>query len=206
MDLDQLQATAARLIRQHGLDGWTFALSSTRRRLGVCKYRLKRIEVAEFYARNNPEESVLDTLLHEVAHALAGPSAKHGPKWKAVAVRLGATPRSCESTGRVVVEPGDWQATCPGCSKTIHFYRTPRSLTGYRCKCPARSPLVFEYKGDPSRAPVVPATSQESARWQATCPGCGMIHLRHRRPAAGRWRCRCPRQGELTWQPRLAGS
>ena len=99
MDLEQLKATAAQELRKHGLHGWTFGLADAKRRLGVCKYRTKRIEIAEYYARHSPEESVLDTLRHEIAHALAGPAAKHGPRWKAVAVRLGATPRSCETLG-----------------------------------------------------------------------------------------------------------
>ena len=38
---------------------------------------------------------VTDTILHEIAHALAGPGAGHGPAWKATASRLGATPKSC---------------------------------------------------------------------------------------------------------------
>jgi len=40
-------------------------------------------------------EQLTDTILHEIAHALAGPAAKHGPAWKAIARRLGATPKSC---------------------------------------------------------------------------------------------------------------
>src|SRR3954466_6720554 len=89
MDLEELEATARRELARHGLRGWTFGLSKAKRRLGVCKYRARRIEVAEYYARHSPEESVLDTLRHEIAHAIAGPSAKHGPKWKALAIRLG---------------------------------------------------------------------------------------------------------------------
>jgi len=202
MDLERLETIARQELKKHGLRGWTFGLSGARRRLDVCKYRAKRIEVAEYYARHSPEASVLDTLRHEIAHALAGPAAKHGPKWKAIAVRLGATPRACETSQQVVVQPGDWQATCPGCQRTVHLYRPPRSLTGYRCKCPARSPLTFAYTGDPARMPVVPTNAQESARWEATCAGCGTVHLRVRRPKAGRWRCKCPHRCEITWRPR----
>jgi predicted SprT family Zn-dependent metalloprotease len=202
MDLKQLEAIALQELTKNGLRGWTFGLSNSKRRLGVCKYKAKRIEIAEYYARHSPEATVLDTLLHEIAHAIAGPAAKHGPKWKAVAVRLGATPKSCESSGQAVVEPGDWQATCPACEQSVHLYRQPRSLTGYRCKCEARSPLMFEYVGDPARKPVVPLTPQESARWEAKCSGCGAMHLRVRRPRAGRWRCNCPQRCEITWRPR----
>lgn len=202
MDLKELETLALHELRKHGLRDWTFGFSKARRRLGACKYQQKRIEIAEYYARNSPRESVVDTLLHEIAHALAGPAAGHGPKWKAVAVRLGATPQSCETTGQAVVQPGDWQATCPSCKKTLHLYRQPRSLTGYRCRCEARAPLTFAYVGDPARKPVVPLTAQESARWEATCAGCGTVHLRVRRPAVGIWRCRCPHRSELAWRPR----
>ena len=88
MDLQELEAVANREIAKHGLYGWTFAFAATKRRLGVCKFQAKRIEIAEFYAANNPPESVLDTLFHEIAHALAGPRAGHGPNWKAIAIRL----------------------------------------------------------------------------------------------------------------------
>lgn len=206
MELEQLETIAAQEFRNNGLYDWSFGLARTRRRLGVCKYRAKRIEIAEYYARHSPEETVLDTLRHEIAHALAGPAAGHGPKWKAVAVRLGATPRSCETSGRAVVPPGDWRATCPSCEKTYHRYRRPMRPSGHRCRCEARSPLTFEYVGDPARKPVMPMTAEESAKWEATCAGCGTLHLRHRRPKAGVWLCKCPHRCEIAWRPRSAGA
>ena len=199
MELDELTATAAARFAEHGLAGWTFGLAGSKRRLGVCKYRKKRIEISEYYARHNPAPAVLDTLLHEIAHAIAGPKAAHGPAWKAVAVRIGATPRACDDSPDTVTQPGDWQTTCPGCNRTHHRYKRPKALSGYRCKCPARSPLVYAYAGDPARQPPVPLTPQEMAGWQAKCAGCGIVHHRARRPKPGTWRCRCPHRGELTW-------
>ena len=200
MDLKILSETAAALFAEHRLAGWTFGLAGSKRRLGVCKYRRKRIEISEFYARHNPDAAVLDTLLHEIAHALAGPKAGHGPVWQVIAVRLGATPRACDDSPDTVVEPGDWRTTCPACDRTHHRYKRPRSLSGYRCKCPARSPLVFAYAGDPAREPAVPAVAEPApARWHANCAGCGTVHRRARRPKAGVWRCRCVAGGELTW-------
>ncbi len=200
MDLKELADIAGREMTKHGLQGWTFALADAKRQLGVCKYRTKRIEIAEYYARNSPPEAVLDTLLHEIAHAIAGPAAGHGPAWKAVAFRLGATPRACDTSHATVVMPGDWQATCPTCLNTYHRYKRPASLTGYRCRCEARSPLIFEFMGDPALKPVVPLTVQEAANWQAKCTGCQTVHLRSRRPKAGVWLCKCAHRCELTWQ------
>jgi predicted SprT family Zn-dependent metalloprotease len=202
MELKELETIAFQEMRKHGLHGWTFALADTKRRLGVCKYRTKRIEIAEYHARNNSTPVVLDTLLHEIAHAIAGPAAKHGPAWKAVAVRLGAIPRACDDSHETVVTPGDWQATCPSCAKTYHRYRRPKSLSGYRCRCDARSPLVFEFLGDPAFRPAVPMSAEESANWEARCAGCETVHLRVRRPKAGVWRCKCPNRSELVWRSR----
>ena len=202
MDLKELEAIASREMMKHGLQGWTFGLADTKQRLGVCKYRTNRIEIAEYYALNTPQKSVLDTLFHEIAHAIAGPAARHGPVWKAIAIRLGALPRACDHSPDTVTHPGDWQATCAACKKIFHRYRRPRSLSGYRCRCKARSPLIFEFMGDPALKPIVPITAQESANWEAQCAGCETVHLRSRRPKAGVWRCRCRHRCELTWRSR----
>ncbi len=201
MDLKRLEQTAAYELRAHGLKGWTFAFSNAKRRLGVCKYATKRIEISEYYAANNPDASVLDTLRHEIAHALAGPSAGHGPRWKAIAVRLGATPRACETSSDLETVPGDWQATCPTCQKTFHLYRRPKRPDAYRCKCAGRSQLIFAWAGDPAQAPPAPLpVARPSARWEALCTGCQTVHKRLRRPRAGTWRCKCSQGTILTWR------
>jgi predicted SprT family Zn-dependent metalloprotease len=200
MDLKTLAAIAAERFAEYKLVGWTFGLSDSKRRLGVCKYREKRIEIGAYYARHNPEAAVVDTLLHEIAHAIAGVKAGHGPVWQAVALRLGATPRACDDSPETVVQPGDWQTTCPACNRTHHRYKRPRALSGYRCKCPARTPLVFAFAGDPAHAPAVPLTLEAAAGWKATCGGCGTVHHRQRRPKDGVWRCRCAGRTELTWR------
>ena len=206
MDLKELELIVRREFLKHGLHDWTFGLARTKRRLGVCKYRPKRIEIAEYYARNSSLESVIDTLLHEMAHALAGPAAQHGPAWKSVAIRLGAIPRAYDHSPETVVQPGDWQTTCPACKKTFHRYKRPKTLSGYRCKCEARSPLVFEFKGDPTFEPTLSPTLQKSAKWEAKCSGCEVVHLRLRSPKAGVWRCKCPQRCEITWRLRTRTS
>ena len=206
MDLKELAAIAQREMAKHGLHDWTFGFADTKRQLGVCKYRKKRIEMSEFASLNSPQESVIDTLMHEIAHAIAGHAAGHGPVWKAVALRVGASPRSCAVATEQVVQPGDWQATCPACQRTFHRYKRPKSLSGYRCKCAAQSPIAFAFMGDPAFQPVLPATPQEAAKWVAKCPDCEFVHLRFRRPKAGVWRCKCPKRSEIIWRFRTQGS
>ncbi|MDB5384554.1 MAG: SprT-like family protein [Planctomycetaceae bacterium] len=200
MDLKELEVIASQELAKHNLHGWTFGWANTKRRVGVCKYHTKRIEIARYYALNSPPELVLDTLWHEIALAIVGPGKGHGPAWKAVARQLGATPTACETSPDAALTPGDWQATCPDCQKTFHRYKRPMAAGGYRCRCPARSALTFEFMGDPALKPPVPLTVQESARWEAKCAGCQTVHFKMRRPKAGVWRCRCPQHCELIWQ------
>ena len=132
MDVKDLEAIASREMLKHGLLGWTFGLAKTKRRLGVCNDRTKRIEIAEYYARNSPPGTVLDTLLHEIANAIAGPAAGHDPAWKAVALRLGATPRACDHSHETAVTPGDpWSLNTTGmtpCGYDVHLSVADRSI------------------------------------------------------------------------------
>ena len=200
MDLRELEAIAERELLKHGLQDWSFGLAKTKRRQGVCKFHDRRIEIAQYYTRHNSPENVLDTLLHEIAHALAGPKARHGPVWKTIARKLGATPRACDTCLDTVVMPGDWQATCEACKKTYHRYKRPQRLTGYRCRCAARKSLSFQFVGDPAGQPTVPLTNEQSAKWEAKCAGCQTVHLRIRKPKTGVWRCRCPHRCVLVWR------
>lgn len=85
---------ARRLMEEHGLTGWTLAFVEARRRLGDCHYQDRVIRISRAHALEGSEEQIRDTVLHEIAHAIAGPEAGHGPLWRATARRIGATPRA----------------------------------------------------------------------------------------------------------------
>jgi len=98
MELHAVEALARTLMDEHGIVSWTFAFDRGTRRMGLCSFTNRRISVSRHYAKHADEAHVRDTLLHEIAHVLAGPAAKHGPVWKAVARRIGATPTaSCRN-------------------------------------------------------------------------------------------------------------
>ena len=88
---------ARELMNKHGLDGWTFRFGAARRALGLCKEKDKLIQLGRHHAANDPREQVTDTILHEIAHALAGAAAGHGPVWRNTAKRIGATPRASKA-------------------------------------------------------------------------------------------------------------
>ncbi len=93
--LAAVAAEARELMDRNGLAAWSFGFVDARKRLGTCRYGDKSILLSRGHAFAATPDQVTDTILHEIAHALAGPNAGHGPAWKAVARRLGATPKSC---------------------------------------------------------------------------------------------------------------
>ena len=134
MDRSRLIAVATELFHLNGLDvrGWRLEFRRFGHRLGSCCSRKRVVAIDAFYADNNDEVHVLDTLRHEVAHALVGPSQGHGQTWKAMARKLGCIPKACSKTG-ILVRPGKWQARCPTCARQFHKYRRPKYVVGYYC-------------------------------------------------------------------------
>ena len=92
--LNDVAGMARRLMEEHGLPDWTLAFVEARRRLGDCHFGDRVIRISRAHALQGSEEQIRDTVLHEIAHAIAGPEAGHGPLWKATARRIGAMPRA----------------------------------------------------------------------------------------------------------------
>ncbi|OED38134.1 hypothetical protein AB833_20860 [Chromatiales bacterium (ex Bugula neritina AB1)] len=94
-------------MKKHGLSGWTGGLDNARRRFGVCRFYQQQISLSRVLCELNSEEEVRDTILHEIAHALAweryGESCGHDRRWKAICVEIGARPVACYDSG--VVQP-----------------------------------------------------------------------------------------------------
>jgi predicted SprT family Zn-dependent metalloprotease len=134
MTFEETRKLALALMQEHGLHDWAFRFNRARRRMGVCFYpapgRQGRIELSVYFVANNPDEEIRETILHEIAHALAGSAAGHGPAWKAVCLRIGAKPQRC---GSARMPRGAWLAQCPGCKAEITRHKRPRTLTGYHC-------------------------------------------------------------------------
>ena len=93
MDLDEALAMGRQLLDQHGLDEWDFRFDRAKRRAGLCRFDDRVISLSRYLTQLHDAEQVRDTVLHEIAHALAGPEAGHGPTWQAKARQVGARPR-----------------------------------------------------------------------------------------------------------------
>lgn len=88
---------ALKKMAEHGLiaDGWKFVFNTrTKNRLGQCQHRNKTIELSVYHMRTHIMAQVVDTIMHEIAHALCGRGVGHGAEWKRKAYELGATPQA----------------------------------------------------------------------------------------------------------------
>lgn len=131
-ELDRVRRWADALIALHLDASWTFAFDNARTRAGLCDYRRKRISVSRHLAARYEDDEIHQVLLHEVAHALAGPSAGHGPGWKKVARELGYEGKRLHG-GAIADELATWVGECP--NGHVHFrYRRPtRQLSCAKC-------------------------------------------------------------------------
>ncbi len=93
--LAAIEAQGVGLLKRHGLKDWRFAFDDATRRAGSCQNDRKTITLSRHLARNAPEAEILDTLLHEIAHALVGPRHNHDTVWKAKAIELGSSGQRC---------------------------------------------------------------------------------------------------------------
>lgn len=182
MDPREIRTFAVEKLKEYGLyqKGWRFQFDRAKARFGSCRYRKKTITLSRSLVEMNSQEECEDTVLHEIAHALAGVDAGHGKKWEEMCRLVGARPVRCYD-GRSIhrPQPAYW-AVCPHCSMKLPFYRMPRAerACGDCCK---------KYNGgrfDPKyRLIVVDAVTGEKItrqnqtrnrqpRYIGTCPAC----------------------------------
>jgi predicted SprT family Zn-dependent metalloprotease len=129
MNLNEAQQLANDLLREHGLaqKGWTFEFDQAKRRFGVCRYRSKRIGLSQPLTEANHYIEVVDTILHEIAHALVGPGQGHNNVWKRKCMDIGAKPQRCYTSEDVVTVAGKYRAVCGACGKSHSRHkRIPR--------------------------------------------------------------------------------
>ena len=124
---------AESLIKKHGLDGWSFQFDSALRRAGACDYSTKVISLSRLFCLKASEDQVRDTILHEIAHALAGPEHNHDAEWKSIARSIGCTADRCHT---VDFAPAKYIVSCARCGWHEKKNRRPRRGVCRTCREP----------------------------------------------------------------------
>lgn len=125
------------LLREHGLSlcGWRFAVDRARARAGQCNFTTKTISVSKHFLWDvgTTDSEYRNIVLHEIAHALAGREAGHGPAWKEVALSIGCDGDRCLNRA---VSRARFTVTCPCGAVCAKRHSVKQSLLSRVCtKC-----------------------------------------------------------------------
>lgn len=137
MTLPEIAELGQQFIRKHeaesGLEpGWHLAFDLAPARGGLCRYREKLITLSVSYCLKAAKENIVNTLLHEIAHAIVGPQHGHDATWKMTARRIGCTAERCHRVEHTLPR---WRGRC-GCGQVWKRQRlTQRARTGYCSNC-----------------------------------------------------------------------
>jgi predicted SprT family Zn-dependent metalloprotease len=133
MTLAEARELANHLMSQHRLvPQWSFHFDRSKVRFGRCNFGRKQISLSRYLVELNNEVEVRDTILHEIAHALAPRGAGHGPVWQALALSIGWSGRRCY--GPEITRPTPkFKGTCPVCRSVVYRHRRSVASCGL-CK------------------------------------------------------------------------
>lgn len=111
---------------------WSFGFDNAKKRAGLCDHSRHRITVSRYLAARWEDDEIHQILLHEVAHAITGPRAGHGPVWKRTADSLGYVGGTTHR-GETADELAPWVGTCPNGHVFYRHRRPARALSCGRC-------------------------------------------------------------------------
>lgn len=131
-DLDRVRRWAEALIALHLDNSWSFAFDRATRRAGLCDFGRKRISVSRHLAERFDDDAIHQTLLHEVAHALAGPGTGHGAEWRRIARDLGYVGGTTHD-GPIADDRARWRGSCPSGHEFVRFRRPRTDVSCGRC-------------------------------------------------------------------------
>jgi len=137
MDANKAKKIALELMKKHGLITeffpWRFEFDNAKRRFGSCDETRKKITLSLTLTELNKEEEVVDTILHEIAHALVGNRHGHNWIWKQKALEIGCDGKRCYSTAEVVIPKGNYVAICKNGHSRSKMRMPKRQLSCGKC-------------------------------------------------------------------------
>ncbi|MEY2848821.1 MAG: hypothetical protein RI885_1486 [Actinomycetota bacterium] len=131
-ELDRVRRWADALITLHLDATWSFGFDAAKTRAGLCNYTDRRITVSRHLAARYTDDEIHQVLLHEVAHALAGSRAGHGPQWRRIAADLGYEGKRLHD-GAIAGDLAPWVGNCPAGHVHYRYRRPNRALACGRC-------------------------------------------------------------------------
>lgn len=163
MQAERARELAVRLMSSHGLQDWTLVFDNARTRAGVCRAARREIGLSRVLTALHDEAEVLDTILHEIAHALVGPAHGHDAIWRAKARQIGCTGQRCVPA-EAARAPAAWEGTCPRGHLTTRHRAPTRVQSCKRCSRSFDPDAVFTWTLRGRQVPMHRSYAEELAR------------------------------------------
>lgn len=128
----QVRHLAETLIARYLSPEWSFDFDQAVRRAGLCNFSKKRITVSRKLILLGSDKDAEQTILHEIAHALAGPEAGHGKVWKQTATALGYH-GGTKYDGPSLDQIAPWEGTCPAGHRVYRHRKATRASSCAKC-------------------------------------------------------------------------
>jgi predicted SprT family Zn-dependent metalloprotease len=155
MDINEVKTLARTTMNAHGLTQWKLVMIRSKSFAGLCKTGMWNlhperswgtIELSIDFMEVFDRKHALDTILHEIAHALDEPryttvktrygtrkrAIHHDAVWRAIAKRIGCTGLRCVSEDAPKIKER-YKGLCPNGHET---YRSRMTHQGQRASCP----------------------------------------------------------------------
>lgn len=126
-------AYADSMLLDNGLQGWTAREFSGRSTVGQCDYSTRTINLSSAMLNNSPESYIIDTIIHEVSHALT-PGDGHGDEWRVKAIGLGGSGSKYASKDETGKLNPKWVLVCE-CGDEFHLFRFTYRRVYYCNRC-----------------------------------------------------------------------
>lgn len=132
----ELEQSTLKLLVEHGIAGWTVGFDNADSRAGQCNFTAQRISYSVLFMLTATKQERLNTMLHEVAHAITGPNHGHDADWESNFVALGGNGSAFAyaSSESYTEDRYLWIGVCPTCGDRTGFHAAPEDVWGcYKC-------------------------------------------------------------------------
>lgn len=129
MILEKAEQLMYEKMELHGLGDWGFQWNNAKTIYGQCNDTKRTLYLSRILTAIVDELHVLDTILHEIAHALVGCEHGHDAIWKAKATEIGCDGnRTCKKAISDNELPPKWVMTYNG-EVVNRYFRKPNKNT-----------------------------------------------------------------------------
>ncbi len=153
MDILKAEKMARDLLSLHGFDYCLFAWTRSHNVFGTAVSNRvyankKTLKLSKPLVLVNDEDRVRDTILHEIAHFIAGAERGHDWRWKQVCREIGAKPERCFSSLDTVMAQAKYTLACGNCGLKSPRSRIPKNtlVCALCCKKYNRGRYTEAYK------------------------------------------------------------